>query len=187
MAAAYRVAAPSIRIVPWAARASCWPLPQQLLPVSATGGGRRRCTLAIISGKIIFNRAMPEHLRTLRHCIFTGRGRKDKRQLPRLLPAEAAARREHPFRLLTSLAATFPKGTALAVAGNFAVAAQRRPLEGRFPPLRGKMSRSDKKGNLPNAARLKECFGTTFFRTHFSAQIARIPSKLLKYARFFVR
>ena len=25
--------------------ASCWPLPQQLLPVSATGGGRRRCTL----------------------------------------------------------------------------------------------------------------------------------------------
>ena len=37
MAAAYRVAAPSIRIVPWAALASCWPLPQQLLPVSATG------------------------------------------------------------------------------------------------------------------------------------------------------
>ena len=24
--------------------ASCWPLPQQLLPVSATGGGRRRCS-----------------------------------------------------------------------------------------------------------------------------------------------
>ena len=52
------------------------------------------CALAIISGKIIFNRAMPERLRTLRHCIFTGRGRKGKRQLPRLLPAEAAARRE---------------------------------------------------------------------------------------------
>ena len=50
----YRVAAPSIRIVPWTARASCWPLPQQLLPVSATGGGRRRCTLAIFSGRIIF-------------------------------------------------------------------------------------------------------------------------------------
>ena len=30
------------------------------------------CALAIISGKIIFNRAMPERLRTLRHCIFTG-------------------------------------------------------------------------------------------------------------------
>ena len=26
--------------VPWAARASCWPLPQQLLPASATGRGR---------------------------------------------------------------------------------------------------------------------------------------------------
>ena len=45
---AFRVAAPSIRFVPWAALASCWPLPQQLLPVSATGGGRRRC-----SGRII--------------------------------------------------------------------------------------------------------------------------------------
>ena len=35
-----RVAAPSIRR---ASLASCWPLPQQLLPVSATGGGRRCC------------------------------------------------------------------------------------------------------------------------------------------------
>ena len=51
----YRVAAPSIRIVPWAALASCWPLPQQLLPVSAAGGGRRRCTLRINSGKNILN------------------------------------------------------------------------------------------------------------------------------------
>ena len=50
----YRVAAPSIRIVPWAALASCWPLPQQLLPVSATGGGRRRCALAINRGKFIY-------------------------------------------------------------------------------------------------------------------------------------
>ena len=32
-----------------------------------------RVALRIISGKIIFNRAMPERLRTLRHCIFTGR------------------------------------------------------------------------------------------------------------------
>jgi len=40
--------------VPWAALASCWPLPQQLLPVSAAGGGRRRCTLGINSGKSIF-------------------------------------------------------------------------------------------------------------------------------------
>ena len=71
MAAAYRVAAPSIRIVLWAALASCWPLPQQLLPVSATGGGRRRCTLAIFSGKFIFNFGIAERLRTLRYPIFT--------------------------------------------------------------------------------------------------------------------
>ena len=36
-----RVAAPSIRS---ASLASCWPRPQQLLPVSAAGGGRRRCS-----------------------------------------------------------------------------------------------------------------------------------------------
>ena len=35
-----RVAAPSIRC---ALLASCWPLPQQRLPVSVTGGGRRCC------------------------------------------------------------------------------------------------------------------------------------------------
>ena len=39
-----RVAAPSGCIVPWAARASCWPQPQQLLPASAAGSGRRCCT-----------------------------------------------------------------------------------------------------------------------------------------------
>ena len=39
-----RVAAPCVCFVPCAALASCRPLPQQLLPVSATGCGRRRCT-----------------------------------------------------------------------------------------------------------------------------------------------
>ena len=63
----YRVAAPSIRIVPWAALASCWPLPQQLLPVSAAGGGRRCC-----SGRIILIFGIAERLRTLRYPIFTG-------------------------------------------------------------------------------------------------------------------
>ena len=63
---------------------------------------RSAFALRIFSGKIIFNRAMPERLRTLRHCIFTRRGRNGKRQLPHLLPAEAAARRES-FCLLNSL------------------------------------------------------------------------------------
>ena len=38
-----RVAAPCVCFVLWAALASFRTLPQQLLPVSATGGGRRRC------------------------------------------------------------------------------------------------------------------------------------------------
>ena len=38
-----RVAAPSVYFGPWAGLISCWPRPQQLLPVSAAGGGRRRC------------------------------------------------------------------------------------------------------------------------------------------------
>ena len=38
-----RVAAPSVCNGPWRGRASCWPLPQQLLPVSAAGSGRRCC------------------------------------------------------------------------------------------------------------------------------------------------
>ena len=41
------------------------PLPQQLLPVSAAGGGRRRCTLRIFSGKNIYNFAILENLRSL--------------------------------------------------------------------------------------------------------------------------
>ena len=39
-----RFAAPCICFVPWAALASCRPRPQQQLPVSATGGGRCRCS-----------------------------------------------------------------------------------------------------------------------------------------------
>ena len=71
MPSAYRVAAPSIRIVPLAALASCWPLPQQPLPVSATGGGRRCCTLGIFSGKLfLISRLSRPAGRSKR--IFTG-------------------------------------------------------------------------------------------------------------------
>ena len=72
MAAAYRVAAPSIRIVPWAALASCWPLPQQLLPVSVTGGGRRRCWPC--SAERVFLFVVPKRLRAFRNYFFTGGG-----------------------------------------------------------------------------------------------------------------
>ena len=75
-----RVAAPSIRFVPWAALASCWPLPQQLLPVSATGGGRRRCTLRINSGIRFFIRDS-EKPAGFSESPFHGRGRGGKRYL----------------------------------------------------------------------------------------------------------
>ena len=42
------------------------------MPGAGTVWNGLRCALAIIRGRIIFNRAMPERLRTLRHCIFTG-------------------------------------------------------------------------------------------------------------------
>ena len=51
MPRAQRVVAPSRYFVPWAALISRWPLPQQLLPASATGRGRRRCPLGELSAK----------------------------------------------------------------------------------------------------------------------------------------
>ena len=42
------------------------------MPGAGTVWNGLRRALAIIRGRIIFNRAMPERLRTLRHCIFTG-------------------------------------------------------------------------------------------------------------------
>ena len=52
MAAAYRVAAPSIRIVPWAALASCWPC----------------------SAERVFLFVVPKRLRAFRNYFFTGGG-----------------------------------------------------------------------------------------------------------------
>ena len=80
MAAAYRVAAPSIRIVPWAALASCWPLPQQFLPVSATGGGRRCCTLAMFRGMAIFI-CSSETPAGVSELLFHGRSHSGERHL----------------------------------------------------------------------------------------------------------
>ena len=79
MASAYRVAAPSIRIVPWAALASCWPLPQQLLPVSAAAAVV--VVASHIQRKIIFICSF-ETPAGVSKLLFHGRGRKGKRQLP---------------------------------------------------------------------------------------------------------
>ena len=54
---------------------------------------RSAFALRIFSGKIILNFGFLKSLRTFQKPFFHERGRKGKRQLPRLLPAEAAARR----------------------------------------------------------------------------------------------
>ena len=48
--------------------------------------------------------------------------------MQRSFPTETSALRGHPFRLLTTFAATFPKGTASAVAGNFTALPKGAPL-----------------------------------------------------------
>ena len=65
-----RVAAPSIRFVPWAALASCWPRPQQLLPVSAAGGGRRRCTCRTEVRKAVPLTRDVAHLGSAKFCCM---------------------------------------------------------------------------------------------------------------------
>ena len=156
----YRVAAPSIRIVPRAALASCWPLPQQLLPVSATGGGRRRCALRIFSGNIILNFGFLKSLRTFQKPFFHGWGRNGKRQQPRLLPTEAAARWE--MFLFDELPQSKPDGFdsslgegASGAPANFALEPETVPLCQR-PHPRGGCLRS----------RLGEFFHTHFFCTN---------------------
>ena len=71
--------------------------------------------LGIISGINIYNFGIAERLRTLRYPIFTERTCKGKRQ-------------SYPFRLAALRQDTFPKGTALAVVGNFAAAPKGVPL-----------------------------------------------------------
>ena len=82
-----RVAAPSIRIVPWTALASCWPLPQQLLPVSATGGGHRRCWAFLVENDLVFRYTGASADAPV--YPFHGKGRKGERQA---VPGTAAGK-----------------------------------------------------------------------------------------------
>ena len=55
--------------------ASCWPLPQQLLPASAAGGGRRRCSqreslYEWMVGKMIFTAKKPFCLSVVRVPLY---------------------------------------------------------------------------------------------------------------------
>ena len=76
-----------------------------------------------------------------------------------LLPLVAASSPEggafawgYPFRLAVSRQATFPKGTAFGGSGKVPGIVQRRPLEERLPPLRGKMSPQVTKGGIWHGA-----------------------------------
>ena len=166
----FRVAAPSIRFVPWAALASCWPLPQQLLPVSAAGGGRRRC-----SGKIIYNFGIPERLRTLRYSIFTGgvwnelpqskpdgfasslwEGASDA-PASFLIAPDTLATRLTACALSVTFGDSSPKGRANSTAESFLMMPDTLasdfkpwlPLRGKTSPAPGEdVTAGDKKGNL---------------------------------------
>ena len=91
MPTAYGLRPPASASCLGAALASCRPLPQQFLPVSATGSGRRCCTLGIFSGKFIFDIARQPDLRVWLFCFFMGRAVAAGGICWRLFPSETAA------------------------------------------------------------------------------------------------
>ncbi len=101
-----RVAAPSGCIVPWAARASCWPQPQQLLPVSAAGSGRRCCTGAFLPAGLFggsYELRLPLFPQPL------GRALKKRSAAPASPPCFRRRRRSAPQLFESTLAAPFAR------------------------------------------------------------------------------
>ena len=70
---------------------------------------------------------MPERLRTLRHCIFTGGVVKGNGSY-RACFLRKQPRGGHPLSLLTAFAASSPKGTPLRYADNFPATTEAVPL-----------------------------------------------------------
>ena len=101
-----RVAAPSGCIVPWAARASCWPQPQQLLPVSAAGSGRRCCTGAFLPAGLFggsYELRLPLFPQPL------GRALKKRSAAPASPPCFRRRRRSAPLLFESTLASPFAR------------------------------------------------------------------------------
>ena len=101
-----RVAAPSGCIVPWAARASCWPQPQQLLPVSAAGSGRRCCTGAFLPAGLFggsYELRLPLFPQPL------GRALKKRSAAPASPPCFRRRRRSAPQLFESTLASPFSR------------------------------------------------------------------------------
>ena len=102
-----------------------------------------RVALRINSGRIIYNRAMPDSLRAVRHCIFTGVGVVEEsgicsagflRKHPR------CGERASPLRLLTAFASISPKGRALGSPRNVSSSSAKCVGELKASPGRGKLS-----------------------------------------------
>ena len=87
------------------------------------------CALAIFSGKIIFNRAMPERLRTLRHCIFTG-GVVEENGRCSAAFCESAALRGAPLPSSPTAMPPSPRGRLFRGGGKLCGSIERRPLGG---------------------------------------------------------
>ena len=101
-----RVAAPSGCIVPWAARASYWPQPQQLLPVSAAGSGRRCCTGAFLPAGLFggsYELRLPLFPQPL------GRALKKRSAAPASPPCFRRRRRSAPLLFESTLASPFSR------------------------------------------------------------------------------
>ena len=133
-----RVAAPSIRIVPWMARASCWPLPQQLLPASATGRGRRCCRSHPVGmSTVVAAAALRKGVFNLTHTgIEQGGGAQHRNQSPGgalVSPRVPTVRNVYRGR------------SCFNPYGNCSGADRRQ--RAKTSPGRGKMSHSDKKGS----------------------------------------
>ena len=128
------------------------------------------CALAIISGKIILNFGFLKSLRTFQKPFFHERGRNGKRQLPRLLPAEAAARWER--FLFDELPQSKPDGFASSLGEGASGAPTNFALEPETVPLcQGPHPRGGCRAN----ARLGEFSHKHFFCTNclHSVQITK--------------
>ena len=80
--------------MPWAARASCWPQPQQLLPASAAGSGRRCCTGAFLPAGLFGG---PYELRLPLFLQPLGRALKKRSAAPASPPCFRRRRRSAPL------------------------------------------------------------------------------------------
>ena len=86
-----------------------------------------RCALAMFSGKIILNFRVCRTLRSATDAFFTGGVVAGNCICSACFLRKRGAAAEHPFRLLTAFAVTFPKGTAFAVKGNFVAVPKASP------------------------------------------------------------